>query len=150
MLRPNAYLYLTINFDGGTILQPTIDSEFDAEVERLYHGTMDNRIVDGQQSGDSMSGRHMFGHLRAANMDILAAGSSDWVVFAGREGYPADEAYFLHFIVNTIYGALANHPQLDSDRFEEWIGLRHRQIESGDFVYIAHQLDFLAQRQHGS
>jgi len=35
-------------------------------------------------------------------VDILDAGSSDWVIFAGPQGYPSDEAYFLHFIIHTI------------------------------------------------
>ena len=45
-------------------------------------------------SGDSCTGRHLFGHLRAAGVEILDAGSSDWVIFAGPHGYPSDEAYF--------------------------------------------------------
>jgi hypothetical protein len=64
-------------------------------------------------------------------------------VFAGPEGYPADEAYFLHFILHTIYTALAGHPQLDAERFATWITERHTQVEQGTLVYIAHQLDFL-------
>jgi hypothetical protein len=35
-------------------------------------------------------------------VDVLAAGSSDWVVFAPANGHPADEGYFLHDIVHTI------------------------------------------------
>lgn len=144
LMREDGLLYFTINFDGVTSLQPEIDPAFDAQIEALYHRTMDERVIDGVPSGDSHSGRHMFNHLREAGVDILAAGSSDWVVFGGKGGYPADEAYFLHFIVNTMHGALAHHPELDQPRFAEWINLRHQQIDSGDLVYIAHQVDFLA------
>ena len=144
LMREDGLLYFTINFDGVTSLQPEIDPAFDAQIEALYHRTMDERVIDGVPSGDSHSGRHMFNHLREAGIDILAAGSSDWVVFGGKGGYPADEAYFLHFIVNTMHGALAQHPELDQPRFAEWINLRHQQIDSGDLVYIAHQVDFLA------
>ena len=144
LMREDGLLYFTINFDGVTSLQPEIDPAFDAQIEALYHRTMDERITDGVPSGDSHSGRHMFNHLREAGVDILAAGSSDWVVFGGKGGYPADEAYFLHFIVNTMHGALAQHPELDQPRFAEWINLRHQQIDSGGMVYIAHQIDFLA------
>lgn len=144
LMREDGLLYFTINFDGVTSLQPEIDPAFDAQIEALYHRTMDERVIDGVPSGDSHSGRHMFNHLREAGVDILAAGSSDWVVFGGKGGYPADEAYFLHFIVNTMHGALAQHPELDQPRFAEWINLRHQQIDSGDLVYIAHQVDFLA------
>ena len=103
---------------------------------------VDERITDGQPSGDSRSGRHLFHQLRQAGGEILAAGSSDWVVFAGDDGYPADEAYFLQFIVHTMQQALAGHPELDAARFADWIRQRQKQIENGDLVYIAHQIDF--------
>ncbi|MEZ4643998.1 MAG: class I SAM-dependent methyltransferase [Chloroflexota bacterium] len=142
LLAPGGAYYFTINFDGNTILQPTIDAPFDKHIEALYHRTMDERLTNGKPSGDSQTGRHMFHQLRAAGASILAAGSSDWVVFATDNGYPADEAYFLHFIVNTMYGALNGHPELNQERFTRWIAQRHAQIERGELVYIAHQLDF--------
>ena len=145
LLRPQALCYLTINFDGGTILQPDLEPAFDQQIEALYHETMDRRVVNGAPSGDSRSGRHLFGHLRTAGIEILAAGSSDWVVFAGPTGYPADEAYFLHFIVQTMAGALHGHPALAATRFADWINERHAQIARHELVYIAHQLDFLGQ-----
>jgi hypothetical protein len=83
--------------------------------------------------------------VRAAGANVLAAGGSDWVVFAGPDGYPADEAYFLHHIIDTMHMALAGHPQVDQERFEPWIRQRHTQIEDGRLVYIAHQLDILGQ-----
>ena len=144
LLRPGGLFYSTITFDGATVLQPEMDPELDAHIETLYHRTMDERITAGQPSGDSHSGRHLFGHLRDAGVELLDAGSSDWVVFAGPDGYPADEAYFLHFIVHTIQMTLQGHHRLDAARFADWIEQRHRQIERGELVYIAHQLDFLA------
>jgi hypothetical protein len=74
---------------------------------------------------------------------VLAAGSSDWVVFAGANGYPADEAYFLHDIIHTIGTALTGHPSLDPERLRTWVAQRHAQIDQGALVYIAHQLDVL-------
>jgi len=76
-------------------------------------------------------------------VDVLAAGGSDWVVFAGANGYPADEAYFLHDIIHTIELVLTGHPHLDAERVGAWAALRHAQIEQGALVYIAHQLDVL-------
>ena len=80
--------------------------------------------------------------LPAAGYAIQAAGASDWVVrpVAGR--YPADEAYFLHFIVNTMPGALADNPALAGMDFDRWVATRHTQIEQGELVYCAHQFDF--------
>jgi hypothetical protein len=39
--------------------------------------------------------------------------------------------------------ALTGHPELEAARFADWIQQRQRQIETGDLVYIAHQIDFL-------
>jgi SAM-dependent methyltransferase len=143
LLRPGGLFYFTIVFDGDTILQPEIDPALDAQIEALYHQTMDQRRLAGQLAGESRTGRHLFSHLRAVGADILAAGSSDWIIFAGPHGYPDDETYFLHFIIHTIGTALHGHPSLDPDRLAGWIAQRHAQIEQGTLVYIAHQLDFL-------
>ncbi|MCP5098405.1 MAG: class I SAM-dependent methyltransferase, partial [Chloroflexi bacterium] len=142
LLSDGGHFYFTINFDGATILEPIIEPEFDAQVEAIYHRTMDERITDGVRSGDSRSGRHLFQYLRETGADILAAGSSDWVVFAGQDGYPADEAYFLHFIVDGMQQTLSQRSELDQNQLEEWITQRHNQIDKGELVYIAHQIDF--------
>jgi hypothetical protein len=124
--------WLTINFDGVTTLEPTL--ELDQKIERLYHRTMDTRAT----GGDSQSGRHLFGHLRTVGADILAAGASDWVVHALNGKYPADEAYFLHFILHFFEESLGQLPELAA-----WLKARREQIERGELVYIAHQMDFL-------
>jgi hypothetical protein len=143
LVRPGGLLYFPITFDGDTVFQPEGDTEFDGAIEACYHRTMDERMLDGKPSGDSRTGRRLFAHLRMAGVDVLAAGSSDWVVFAGANGYPADEAYFLHYITHTIGTALIEHPQLDAARLGTWVAQRHAQIEQGALVYIAHQLDVL-------
>jgi predicted O-methyltransferase YrrM len=144
LLRPGGLLYCPITFDGGTVFQPEIDPEFDVAVEACYHQTMDRRLMAGKPSGDSRTGRHLFTHLQATGAEVLAAGSSDWVVFAGPNGYSADEAYFLHFIIHTVYTALTGYPHLDAERFTAWIAQRHAQVEQSTLVYIAHQLDLLS------
>ncbi|MBI5571410.1 MAG: methyltransferase [Desulfomonile tiedjei] len=146
LLRPAGFFYFTINFDGGTIFQPELDPLLDGQIEELYHDTMDRRIIRGKPSGDSRTGRHFFQHARSAGAHILAAGASDWVVFAGPDGYHGDEAYFLHFLVHTVGLALAGHPDLDARALSDWVEQRHRQIEQGILVYIAHQLDFFGRK----
>ncbi len=142
LIRPKGLFYYTVNFDGVSIFEPAIDPDFDALVELMYHRSMDERITDERLSGDSQAGRHLFAHLKAAGASLLAAGASDWVVYPQANAYPEDEAYFLHFIVHTLHQALSGAPGLDSARFERWISERHAQIERGELVYIAHQLDF--------
>jgi hypothetical protein len=143
LVRPGGLLYFPTTFDGDTVFQPDGDAEFDRAIEACYHQTIDQRVLDGKPSGDSRAGRRLFAHFRAAGVDVLAAGSSDWVVFAGANGYLADEAYFLHDIVHTIDLALTGHPHLDAERLGAWVTQRHAQIEQGALLYIAHQLDVL-------
>ena len=140
--QKNYFYYFTINYDGLTILEPAIDAEFDNLVLSLYDSTMKERIKNGVRYGDNQTGRHLIDYIPRMGGRILSAGSSDWIIYPGSGGYPKDEAYFLHFIIHTIFQALKNHPQLDDRKFVEWIGQRHAQIERQELVYIAHQLDF--------
>jgi len=143
LVEPNGLAWLTINFDGATIFEPQIDPLFDALVENLYHRSMDERLTAGQPSGDSRAGRHLFTYLSETGTEILEAGPSDWVVYPHHGHYPADEAYFLHFILHFFERTLSGHPDLDPARFAEWLAARRAQIEKGELVYIAHQMDFL-------
>ena len=131
--------WLTINFDGVTSLEPTLDPDLDAKIEQLYHETMDTR----PSGGDSLSGRHLFGHLEQVGARIEAAGSSDWVVYPIEGQYPDEEAYFLYFILYFFEQSLGNHPVLNKAAFADWLNRRRDQIARGELVYIAHQIDFL-------
>jgi SAM-dependent methyltransferase len=150
LLKAKALFYFTLNFDGATILRPPLDEGFDRLVEKLYHQTMDRRRVNGKPAGSSRTGRLLKAHLESdPGLQLLAAGRSDWVVAPTRAGYPADEAYFLHFIVQTIHQALKDHPEMDGARLAQWTRARHRQIEGGELTYIARQWDFLGKLRGG-
>ncbi len=135
--------WLTINFDGISAFQPDVDCELDQQIEQLYHATMDRR----SSGGDSRMGRKLFEHLRAAQADILSAGASDWVVYAQQGSYPADEKYFLEFILYFFEDSLKECQDLEPASLNRWLAGRHRQIESGELVYIAHQMDFLVRQR---
>ncbi|HTX92472.1 MAG TPA: hypothetical protein VMC09_14770 [Anaerolineales bacterium] len=139
LLEPGGLAWLTVNFDGLTCFEPPIDPQLDAGLERLYHKTMDER----PSGGDSRTGRHLFAHLQAAGVTLLASGASDWVVHPLAGAYPADEAFFLQFILSFFEQSLADHPELDPAVFSDWLAKRRAQVEAGELVYIAHQLDFL-------
>ncbi len=143
LLAPGGFFYFTLNFDGSTVFKPTIDPGLDRLIETLYHRNMDQRCVAGRPSGSSCTGRRLFAGLQAAGATVLAAGSSDWVVFPGPDGYPGDEAYFLHFIIHTIQQALEGHPELPAAEFGAWVARRHDQVQRGELIYLARQLDFL-------
>jgi SAM-dependent methyltransferase len=142
-LSPGGLFYLTINFDGVTIFEPISDLKREAKLISLFHQSMDERRVNGQHSGDSQTGRHMFTHLWGVRASILSAGASDWVVYPGNNGYPADEAYFLHCILDFFEHTLKGHPDLKQGELQNWLEERHKQIERAELTYIAHQLDFL-------
>jgi SAM-dependent methyltransferase len=150
LLRPGGLFYFSLNFDGATILEPPIDPAYDELVERLYHQTMDERVINDRPSGDSRSGRHMLTQLRKLGAHVLQAGASDWVVLAGPNGYPADEAYFLRCILETMHSALTARPdfapQLAQPRFTSWMENRRTQLARGELIYIAHQLDVVGLR----
>lgn len=151
LIKPGGLGYFTLTFDGVTALEPALDPALDGLIERLYHADMDARVINGRPSGDSRSGRHLLTHLRAAGAAILAAGASDWVVTADPAGrYPGDEAYFLHFIVATIGRALRGQPELPPAVMARWLKQRHAQIDAGELIYIAHQLDVLVRAPDGS
>ncbi len=142
LLRPGGGLYLTINFDGVTAFEPETDPELDRKIEAAYHQSMDLRRVDGRPTGGSHSGRKLFAVLSRAGLRVEAAGGSDWVVFSKDGGYPADEAYFLNCMVEFIHEELKTHPDFLPGEIETWAETRRRQIQRGELVYIAHQLDF--------
>lgn len=141
-LRPGGVFYFTINFDGVTTFQPEVDRALDDRIEAAYHRTMDERLTRGQPSGDSRAGRHLIPVVRQAGAHVLAAGASDWVVLADPHGhYPADEAFFLRFILDTVRGALTGHPDLEPADVARWLAAREAQLARGELVYLAHQLD---------
>lgn len=141
LLSDGGLFYFTLNFDGLSAFLPELDPQLDEHIIRLYHRTMDERVVNGASSGDSCTGRHLLARLVQAGVQILEAGASDWVVYPSNGGYPGDEAYFLHFIINTVHSALAGHAELEAERLSAWTAQRHAQVERGELVYIAHQLD---------
>ena len=142
MVCRGGLFYFTINFDGLTVFEPVSDPALDAKIIRIYHQTMDERLVNGELSGDSRSGRHLFNYLRDIGAQVLAAGASDWVVFPTEDGYPADEAYFLHCILYFIENSLCRHPELDLEDLDRWFSERRSQIHNRTLSFIAHQLDF--------
>jgi hypothetical protein len=139
----NGLAWLTINFDGMSTLQPVIENALDEKIERLYHTTMDTRPT----GGDSHTGRKLFEYFRCIDADILACGPSDWVVYANDGKYPADEKYFLQFILYFFESSLIDCGELDASAFGRWLAKRHDQIEHGELVYISHQMDFLVHKK---
>jgi SAM-dependent methyltransferase len=141
LLRPGGHFYFTLNFDGLTALEPPVEPDFDERVIAAYHQTMDERRLAGRPTGGSRSGRLLLAHLPAAGGEVLAAGASDWVVWPTRGRYPADEAFFLRHMLHFFESSLAGRPELDQARLAGWLARRRAQIDAGELILIAHQLD---------
>ncbi len=144
LLRTRGLWYLPIHFDGVTVFEPPMDPALDAQIERLYHESMGQDTDQETVRDVAHCGRRLLTHLRRENHTLLEAGASDWVVFARKSGYPHDESYFLHHILHFIEAELWGHSDLKLGAFAEWLDERRRQIENGDLIYVAHQLDVLA------
>ena len=139
LVRIDGVLYFPITFDGESIFEPAhID---DNKILNYYHSTMD------MAGGDSKAGRHLFHILNRAGAHILDVGSSDWVIFPVAGTYPADEAYFLTFIIETIRHAVAESSVALQETVHAWAEARLASIKTGELVYIAHQLDYLCAKE---
>jgi len=140
LVRTGGLWYLPIHFDGVTAFEPRVDSALDARIERLYHESM--------SAADDTAGRHcgrrLLTQLPDAGLPLIDAGSSDWIVRPHEGTYPGDEAYFLHHILHFLETELSDHPELEASAVSDWLQTRRRQIDAGELIYIAHQLDVLA------
>lgn len=132
---PGGLCYFSVVFDGETGFEPPL--ALDDHVLARYHEHLD----DGQ--GSSRAGRRLLARLPDHGVRVLAAGGSDWVVHPRDGEYPADEAYFLRYLLRTIGGALADEPTLDDAALEDWVETRHRQVAAGELVAVVHNLDVL-------
>lgn len=132
--------YFTCNFDGETVFLPTHVGE--EEIIRCYHNSMEARLT-----GASHTGRRLLTFLQSSGFEILAAGSSDWVIHPQRAGYSLDETFFLHSIIETVEKELGKEQKspFDLANLANWAKLRHRQIETVELSFLAHHLDLLVQ-----
>lgn len=143
LLAPAGLLYLSLNYDGETIFLPPLPG--DPLVLALYNRSMDQRSPHGRPPSEHCkTGRRLFLELARAGASLIAAGSSDWLVFPKDGNYSEDEKFFLQCIVHTIARELRNHPALPCGDLDKWVAGRLAQIEAGELIYSAKQFDFLA------
>lgn len=135
------YMYFPITFDGMSTFVPGFDRSADELVERIYHESM------GADRGAmrSQTGRQLLVKLIQAGVEIVSAGSSDWVVIpdASRQ-YPHDEKYFINHILECVEKEIMRSTAIDHALGRRWVDFRKKQLDQGLLIYIAHQLDILA------
>lgn len=128
--------YFPITFDGGTRFLPSEPA--DRSIEQQYH-----RHMDAKEGGSSRAGGEALARLQRLSGISVDAGGSDWIVKPATDGgsYPADEAYFLGCILETIEEAVTEIAPGEIDQLEEWVRRRRAQLDAGHLVYLTHQLD---------
>lgn len=153
----NGVVYAPATFDSGTFFAPTHPA--DDVVERLYHADID------RTPGRSVTaGRDAMAAFRARPGELLAVGSSDWVVSPDETGYPNDEAYFLDRILGYVADTLLapsveRLSRADADAelsafareeapgeaaaIRDWLHARREAFEARELAYVAHHLDLL-------
>ncbi|MFC4988525.1 class I SAM-dependent methyltransferase [Saliphagus infecundisoli] len=137
-VAPGGYYYFPITFDGATRFRPAHPD--DGVIERRYHEHMDHK-----PGGSARAGGDVLERLRAMEgMALTGVAGSDWIVRPSDGAYPADEAYFLGHILDTVESAVGE--TIDGDEpLSSWMNARRDQLEAGELSYLTHQLDFLGQ-----
>jgi len=136
-LAAGGHYYFPVTFDGATRFRPSHPA--DRAVESRYHEHMDRK-----PGGDSRAGGDVLTRLqRIDGATLSAVAGSDWVVRPIDGAYPADEAYFLRYILDTVEDAVKEVADDDFDAVEDWLARRREQVATAELLYCTHQLDFL-------
>jgi hypothetical protein len=141
-LTNNGLAYFTCNFDGTTLFLPEYHGEEEPEILRRYHTSMEARLI-----GASRTGRRLLSMLQSPGLELLAAGSSDWVIHPRNLTYSEDETLFLQTIIATVEQELTGKSGPAPAGLAAWARTRNQQIEAGTLSFLVHNLDFLARRR---
>jgi hypothetical protein len=141
-LTSNGLAYCTCNFDGGTHFLPEYPGGEEQEILRRYHASMEARRI-----GASRTGRRLLNLLQGPGLELVAAGSSDWVIHPRNTTYSGDEVLFLHALIATVEQELAGKSGPAPSGLAAWARTRHRQVEAGTLTFLARNLDLLARRR---
>jgi hypothetical protein len=98
--------------------------------------------MEKRVAGASQTGTRLLAFLQRAGLDILAAGSSDWIIKPQDRGYSANEFFFLHAILAMVERELSTvHPRLPG--LSAWIERRRLQVALGELSLRARHTDVL-------
>ncbi|CCE22415.1 class I SAM-dependent methyltransferase [Methylotuvimicrobium alcaliphilum] len=147
-LKPGGLFYTTINYDGETVVFPPYpDSEFEDALLQSYDASMEERRLNGSETGGAKCGRRLYGELLSAGFEILRYGSSDWNITPSDGAYLDDDPVVLEHLLGWISSEGRNDPALDQDKLDRWIACRRRQLQMQMLGIIVHQIDVLARKR---
>ncbi len=140
LLADDGLCYAPITYDGGTTFAPR--DRLDERIEAQYHRHMD----EVRDNGGSRAGSDLLAVLPRKGWNVLVTGGSDWIVRPSAGEYPDDEAAVVARVLETMADALEEvpSPELGADARRRWFARRWYELEDGELVYVAHNLDVLA------
>ncbi len=141
-LTSNGLAYFTCHFDGATYFLPEYPGGEEEEILRRYHASMEARLT-----GASNTGRRLLNMLQGPGLELLAAGSSDWLIHPRNTTYSGDEVVFLHALIATVEQELAGKSGPAPAGLAAWARTRHQQVDMGTLTFLARNLDLLARRR---
>jgi SAM-dependent methyltransferase len=136
LLKDRGLFYTTCNFDGATSFSPPCSG--DEKIINHYHESMEQRCF-----GTSVTGRRLLFFLEEQGLDLLASGSSDWLIEPQGRDYSPEERFFLGVIIAMVEKELTTSPQ-HPPKSSDWIRQRRQQASAGTLSFSAHHLDMLA------
>jgi hypothetical protein len=93
---------------------------------------------------DPHTGGHLAAVLPAAGVTVHTSGRADWVVEAQDGAYPADEAYFLEFMLYTIEQEMRGRPDISAAQLDAWLDARRAQVAAAELRFHARNWDYFA------
>lgn len=162
-LVPGGLFYATINYNGLTRWYPKAeDAEFEQQLLSYYDRSMRRVRAGGREQDGAASGGQLYEACRAAGLDVLALGGSDWCVFPkvdvgtgvadggeARRGSPAaytkGEVRLLTWMLGNIYKE--GLQEFTADQMEAWIQDRLGCLQQERLAMVVHHLDVLARRR---
>jgi hypothetical protein len=146
-LQPRGLLYGSIVFDGVTVFAPEGDPLVDRLVMEYYHRSM---------TAGGFGRTHLL-NLTSRGFRVLSAGSSDWIVPPRKEGLREDERTLVATILSMVESSVGSLVDAEGEApraetalqrrdLEGWLGRRREQMERGELLFEAHQLDMLVER----
>lgn len=141
-LTNNGLAYFTCNFDGSTLFLPEYPGGEEQEILRRYHASMEARLI-----GASSTGRRLLSMLQCSGLELLAAGSSDWLIHPRNGTYSGDEVVFLKALIAGVEEELAGRSGPPPAGLAAWARTRNQQIEASALSLFVRNLDFLARRR---
>jgi SAM-dependent methyltransferase len=144
-LRPEGYLYATVNYDGATELAPAYrDAMLESELAACYDASMEARKRGGESTGGAHCGERLQALLPRYGFDTVCAGRSDWHIRPIEGRYPDQDEACLAVLIGLIAKEANAADRFDAGAVARWRDDRMRRIETRQLELRVRNRDVLA------